>query len=385
MIPIIVGPARKPALTHNPAGVIVNMMKGILDPRIDFTRATAAWMFNSSGLLEQAALDQPRFDYGTPGSGQLQGLLLEGGQTNQCLQSRDLTQAAWTKTSATAAKNQTGLDGAANSASSLTASAINATCLQTVTDASSVARTFSIYVKRLVGVGGIDITIDGGTTWVPVTVTAAWTRVFVTQTLANPNFGIRIQASGDSIAVDCCQEEAFGAPTSPIITTSASVLRAQDLAVLDGVDFTEWYTAAGGTLLAEWIMSTPQVSGVERCVVSIDDNTANERITILANNGSAISRATITDGGVVQAALLGAAVSLDTVHKAAIAFAANDAAAAMDNAAPNTDAALTLPTVTQMRLGGRFNSTTSQLYGHLRRVSFWRRRLTNAQVQGITA
>ncbi len=98
------------------------------------------------------------------------GLLIEDARTNVCLWNRDLTNAAWVKTTMTAALDQVGADGGINAASSLLATAGNATALQSITLASS-ARAQSAYIKRLVGTGTINMTMDNGTTW---TVVAAW-------------------------------------------------------------------------------------------------------------------------------------------------------------------------------------------------------------------
>lgn len=56
-----------------------------------------------------------------------QGILVEEARTNVVLWNRDLTNAAWTKTNITAAKDQTGIDGFASSASKITATAGNGT------------------------------------------------------------------------------------------------------------------------------------------------------------------------------------------------------------------------------------------------------------------
>ena len=109
----------------------------------------------------------PRFDY-NPSTLAAKGLLIEGSRANVVLYSNDLTNAAWTKTNITAALNQTGADGVANSASSITASAANGTVLQSITLASS-QRIQSALVKRITGTGVINMTTDGGTTWVAVT------------------------------------------------------------------------------------------------------------------------------------------------------------------------------------------------------------------------
>ncbi len=160
-----------------------------------------------------------------------QYLLLEPAATNVVLQNRDLTNAAWTKTSCTPAKDQIGVDGTANGASSLVATAGNATCLQAITLASS-QRFQTAYVKRLIGSGEVDMTTDGGTTWTNITSglsATLWTRISIpAQTLANPSVGFRLVTNGDKIAVDFVQNETGSFQTSVIATTTAAVTRNVD-------------------------------------------------------------------------------------------------------------------------------------------------------------
>ncbi len=165
------------------------------------------------------------------------GLLVEDGCTNMVLWCRDLTNAVWTGTGITAAKNQVGFDGTPNAATSITATAANATIRQAISDPASLARQQSAFVKRLSGSGPIEMTMDGGATWTRVTVASTWTRVAIpAQTLANPTVGLRVVTRGDAIAVDCVQNEKLtsglsdlNANSSPVVTTSAGVDRAADV------------------------------------------------------------------------------------------------------------------------------------------------------------
>ena len=155
----------------------------------------------------------------------------ESSATNALLWSRDLSNAAWsTKTNITAAKTATGLDGIANSASTLTATSADAIILQPITLASA-ARCVSAYVTRRTGTGTISFTQDGGSTWTDITSqlnSATYSRVQITATLANPSVGFKISTSGDAIEVDCVQNEAGAVATSPIVTTTTTVNRSAD-------------------------------------------------------------------------------------------------------------------------------------------------------------
>lgn len=155
-------------------------------------------------------------------------ILPEPAATNLALRSNDFTNASWTKSNLTAAMTATGPDNVANSASTLTATAGNATALQAITSGSA-SRLTSVYIKRRTGTGNIDLTQDNGSTWTTQTVTSSWTRVsIVAVTSTNPTVGIRIVTSGDEVDVWCYQHETGTAATSPIITYGAAVTRAAD-------------------------------------------------------------------------------------------------------------------------------------------------------------
>jgi hypothetical protein len=96
-----------------------------------------------------AAYYGPRFDY-DPATLDALGYLNEGTRTNAFISSRDLTAGQYLKINSTALKNQTGIDGVTNSASSLTTTATYGFAAQSVALASS-ARAQSVYLKRLVG------------------------------------------------------------------------------------------------------------------------------------------------------------------------------------------------------------------------------------------
>lgn len=199
-----------------------------------FARAdasTCATHWDRDSILRLAAANMPRIewvDLDGDGVRETPGLLLEGSRINIVLHNRDLTNAAWTKTNVTAVKDQTGIDGVASSASKITATSANGTCLQAITTGSTQRAQFA-YVKRITGSGTINMTMDNGSTWTVVTVTAAWTKVTIPpQTLANPTVGFRIVTSGDAIAVDYVQNEAGAFESSPLATTTGAVTRAAD-------------------------------------------------------------------------------------------------------------------------------------------------------------
>lgn len=213
-------------------GILFRYRAGGAVPGMTFTRSAAtATLLNNAGVLSTAAANVLRtswFDTNADGVLDMPATWLEPAATNILPQSRDCTSGSWVKVNVTPLLNVTGIDGAANSASRLTATAGNGTCLQGVTSASA-DRAFSCFVKRISGSGTINMTMDNGSTWNVITVTNAWKRVAIpTQVVTNPIVGWRIVTSGDVIAVDYAQLESTKQYTSPILTTTIGVTRNAD-------------------------------------------------------------------------------------------------------------------------------------------------------------
>lgn len=203
---------------------ILNGVSALITDILSFS-TPAKWVLGSNGIWTQSSVNGPSYDSVL---GTLMLLIEAASATNVVLYNRDLTNAAWVKTNCTAAKDQTGIDNVSNAASSVTATASNATILQTITLASS-QRFQSVFVKRITGSGAVSMTTDGGATWTALTLTSSWARLPIpAQTLANPSVGFKIATSGDAIAVDLVQNETGAAWTSPIATTSTAVTRTAD-------------------------------------------------------------------------------------------------------------------------------------------------------------
>lgn len=339
-----------------------------------FTGGNQSYYMGPAGLLVPSATNTPRFAYDA--NGNCLGLLMEAARTNLGLHSNDATNAAWAKTNITAAKTETGPDGVASSASSLTATAANATCLQSITSASA-QRTFSVWLKRLTGTGNIDLTVDNGTTWTTKTITSSWAQCAITQSaVTNPVFGFRIVTNGDAVAFWCSQLESAAFASSPIPTTTASVARTADSCIRPlGSEF----SATAGTVVVQGRASGGQDAALHQHVYGFDNNTNQEMFRLFRQATTNTCYLQIQDGGVEQTGMT-ATFTNSANFRHAVAWAANDATSYLDGALVATgapDPSVTLPTVTQLGLGQAGFQSTTQMNGHIRKFDYWPTRLPN--------
>jgi len=280
------------------------------------------------------------------------GFLREEARINIVLWNRDLTNAAWVKTNITAVKDQTGVDGLATQSSSLTATGANGTCLQTITIVSA-TRWLSAYVKRITGSGVVEMTMDGGTTWTPITVTSEWLPVEIPgQTLANPVVGFRIATSGDAIAVDMVQNEIGAFRTSPIITSTGAITRGADLVSLLATQIP--VGALTNTLLARVRAKTLNQQAV---ALGFNSTAAGESFFIGkadATNAAAGNNwlATLNDASPVLR-VMAATANDGLIHKIAASYDGTTMSASLDGTAVVTAANTQTPTPTKLNFGGR--------------------------------
>lgn len=265
---------------------------------ITVTRSSAGYCTRSTGVLVSISANLPRVES--------RGLLVEAAATNLLLQNRDGSNAAWTKSSMTCLKDTVGVDGVGNSATTCTASAANGTVLQGVT-AAAASRTTSVYVKRRIGTGNIDITRDNGTTWTTLTSTqctqvaspyaamapnaSEWVRCSLTSSVLNPTIGLRLVTSSDQVLFDLFQDEAGAYATSPIANAGTALQRTADVTstpnrLSDGSNF-----CVAGTFKAGTTFQT----GTFRSLLTIGTDSAANSATLQINSAGAL-RFYVLDG-----------------------------------------------------------------------------------------
>lgn len=393
---------------------------------ITFTRASTGTFFNSAGVLTSAAVDAPRFDY-NPSTLAAQGLLIEESRTNSIRNNTMVGAVAGTPGTAPTNWSVSGLGtltqqvvgtGTSNGITYIdvrfsgTTSTTQLVIRFDVTGAIAASNGQSWAISAwLAVVGGSTANtntytlatnlFDAGSVYLgegpsinlASPPTSTFTRYSGAGTIATANTAsIRpyfyvLFASG--VAVDFTlriglpQLELGAFATSVIPTTTTALTRAADVASVNTLS--PWYNASAGTIYAELQRYALIPSTAFANAWALSDNTNNERF-LAYNTGSVQTMdLVVTDGGVGQATLVSPnAITANTTIKTAFAYAVNDFAFVRDAGAVQTDTSGTLPTVDRLYIGAN-ETGIGQWTGYLRRITYYPRRLSNAELQAITA
>lgn len=183
--------------------------------------------------------------------------------------------------------------------------------------------------------------------------------------------------------VSNAQFEAGGFATSYIFTAGASATRSADVATMVGNNFTNWYNQTTGTFAAAF-----DASANSNATYMSASNGSIVQNSIHIDNDSGNMRAVYYSGSAEQAALgLGAISTVGTSNKISTAYAVNDFAASRNGGAVVTDTSGALPvSLTQLNIGT--DDRLSAIYytsGHIKSISYYNTRLTNAQLQAVSA
>jgi hypothetical protein len=179
------------------------------------------------------------------------------------------------------------------------------------------------------------------------------------------------------------QLEVGAFPTPYIPTVASTVARSADVAVMTGVNFSRWYRADEGAFVVDaFARATPSSS---RFALVVSDGTANNRIGMATRAATTTTGLQVVVGG-STVATCAVTVSADAFYKFAGSYAANDFNAAVNGTLATQDTLGGVPVVTSMTIGSnQAGDATTTLNGYIKSLSYYPTRLTNAQLQAVTA
>jgi hypothetical protein len=377
------------------------MSSGNLPAGVTFSRASTATYTDASGTIQTAAVNQPRWDYA---GGSLRGLLIEEARTNLALQSGDMSNAAWIKlgqsgpAAPVVTANQTTAPDGTLTASRVAFPAVSGagamSVLYQTPTLSTVAYSFSVWLRGSVGGEQVYFSMNPGgppfyetprlvltTQWQRYTLTTAalvagsWAIIIGTD-LRGPT---ETSTPAATVFIWGAQIEAGSFPTSYIPTTGA-VTRAQDSCGIPPANMSPWFASPGGSWFAEF--------------VNFDAVTArNSRVVSQATSGGIAPLQDTNTFVLAQFDGVAAVATANTIGANVISRGVSTWTPGQAKICLNGGAVVTGATLTNgypmAAFGVGFMSNTAfaatdNMSGYLRRVQYWPRALSNAEMQQVT-
>lgn len=414
------------------ATLYLNFLTGApLDSRVTFTRSTTGTFTGSNGLIQTAAINEPRFDY-NPVTLAAEGLLIEEQRTNLIIYSEDYTNPAWVKFSSTVTGNTTVAPNGTTTADTLSGSqGSNSAVNQDDPASAGQVYTYSFYIRKttattdglystvsieflngttpLVEYGAV-INSDSGTLIAPsgwgsapfatsiVENAGDYWRVSVTSSAAPATTnkvtvwlsvaggflnGTRGATGTSSKILWGAQLEVGGFSTSYIPTVASQVIRGADVATMTGTNFSSWYNASEGTFVAAYEASPNTFT----TYLAASNGVVAQNSMHMDNDGSGNMRVAYYSGSSAVALLtLGAVGTIGAVNRMATAYKLNDFAASRNGGAVATDTTGAVPaSVNRLNIGADPSGAEVNVSNtHIRTVAYYNTRLPNATLQALT-
>jgi hypothetical protein len=370
-----------------------------------YTPTTTQPVTNYIPALQTAAAGQARFDH-NPVTGESLGLLIEEQRSNLLQRSEEFDNAYWTKTRSSITANTIIAPDGTLTADKLVENTDNNThFVRRDFTGTAASYTASVYAKAgertsfdiwlyngSVYVSTVTFNLVDGTAGAGGTITSVgngWYRCSVSGTMTtSASCSVRIFLSdgtsatytGDGysgIYIWGAQLEAGAFPTSYIKTEGSSVTRNADAASMTGANFSSWYRADEGTLYGEGVGRREQGA-----LATINEGSDFNNMIILGTLPPANAfRMWANGAGQVDIGGIVAGV----INKTSFAYATNNSAASI-NGSILTDTTCIVPSVgiTTFQIGRGFGGT-AYLCGTLKKLAYYPARLTNAQLQALTA
>jgi len=166
--------------------------------------------------------------------------------------------------------------------------------------------------------------------------------------------------------------------TSYIPTTTASATRSADSAIVNPIS--SFYNQAEGTLFAEYSGAQPN-----KGIMHFDDATNSERVAIIVASGTAVPVGLVVRSSTQANISIGSTPSLSEIIKFGFVAKQDDFQAARGGTLGVADTSGQMPSVslTHLVLGG-IATGGAPFGGHIRKVAYYPKRLSNTRLQSLT-
>jgi hypothetical protein len=398
----------------------------VLDSRITFTRASSASYYDSTGTLQTAAINAPRFDY-NPSTLAARGLLIEEARTNSVRNSSAVGGSAGVAPTNWSASGTSGSGVTATVSAVGTENGIPYVDLAITGTATATGTAFSFsfetasgaaasastayaqsFFLKLVNGSQSDTTLNSRIRWNNVSgsvittvdspaitpTTAALSSQRVSFSGTSPLLTAYIQPQlriavvngttyNFTLRVAYPQAELGAFATSVIPTTTVAATRSQDVATMTGTNFSSWYNQSQGTFVTQFVLEGVKSVAGQRVITTDDGSTTNQML----ESGSSTNtfQTTVTTGGVTQVSQTVPSFTLAgfTTYKSALGYADNNTNTAINGLLATNDTSCTMPTaLTTFRFAASTTTVTANVW--YASLKFYPIRLPDGTLQGLT-
>lgn len=390
------------------------------------TVEVAAIQVSRSGLLLNAAPTYyptttsvfygPRFDH-DPATLASKGLLIEeGGRTNLLSRSEEFDSSAWDASGGrtlTVTADDTASPCGVTNADKLTVSvgvAVYQVIQSLAAVTSGVAYTVSLYVKPdqvtkvrlwmgtlatlpidtyfdLTGSGYV-ISAYAGSAASITQVANGWYRIQVTATAgASASTSLRFGPSAgsgttvigngvDSFYAWGAQFEAGAFATSYIPTTSGTAARSADVCSIDGADFISFCNPNEFSAFCDFSFLSASAAG-PMVPIALNQSAANGVLLYKGTLSAGVSVYHVTANSAIGS------VSVNVIAKGAFAYDGDSTVGVLDGGSVSPETGSSSLTFVEMTIG-RNRTGVHPMSGHIARIQYFRKRLSNAKLQTLT-
>ena len=383
---------------------------------------------NYQSTLVTASVNQPRFDH-DPVTKECKGLLIEDAITNLLTYSEDFGNAAWIKSGSVISSDFTYSPDGNKSADKIVESATTAGHYTyrgvSVTASGSKRYSFSVYAKKAekqylqliaagVGlgiqdyanfdlqngvVGNVGIGIDAyitpigngwyrcGMSFNPVSSATCDVHIWLINSSTSARAPSTTGNGYDGLFIWGAQmEDTTASPSSYIGTAASTATRNYDNASMSGTNFSSWYNQEEGTVYSEFKMDQkPLTSYYNNFVWAINDTTSSNLVHASIDVNTFLRTSSYYNGASTSYAQSSFTWAPGTLYRVVFAFAQDDYNTAFNSSTVASDTSGTLfKNMNTLRLGCQHGGT-SLLRGHLRRLTYYPKKLTNSELQTVTA
>lgn len=383
---------------------------------------------NYQSTLVTASVNQPRFDH-DPVTKECKGLLIEDATTNLLTYSEDFGNAAWTKSSSTVYGDFTYAPDGTKSADKVVEHATTAghyiSQSLSITAAGTKKYTYSVYAKakekqylQLIVTGGglepneyanFDLqtgtlgSIGSSVESVITHVGNGWYRCSISFTPVSSSAGSAylwlINAANsarapsttgngyDGLYIWGAQlEDASASPSSYVATAGATASRSYDNAVMTGANFSSWYNQDNSTIYSEFLVGQKPITGMYNNVVWSVNELSNSSPLLSYVESSGYLRTTVFyNNSIVSSSISSFPWVSNTAYRVGFSFSQDNFTTSFNSSTVVTDNSGALYKNQTILYLGNQTLGSGSLRGHLRRFTYYPKKLTNQELQTLTA